>query len=367
MKQIYHFVLTGGPCAGKTTAIGKIEMELVQRGYMVLIVPETSTELISNGIKPFGNCLKIMDFQRVILEKQLNKEKLYRKVAGMLEQEKIVIVYDRGIMDNKSYIEKGQFKTLLKEYGLNEMEARERYDAVFHLVTSADGAEEFYTLSNNTARTETPEEARALDKKTLANWLGHPHLRVIDNSTDFEEKMNRLMSEIYSAMGDPIPIEIERKYLIEMPNIEEISRITPITTIDIVQYYLMEEEPEVERRIRQRGIDGNYLYYLTEKKKINMVKRLEKGRRISQEEYLHLLMKLDTSLRQIIKKRICFVYERQYFELDIYEFSKDKAILEIELTEENKEVKIPEFIHVIKEVTEDKKYKNHELARSYEL
>lgn len=367
MKQIYHFVLTGGPCAGKTTAIGKIEMELVQRGYMVLIVPETSTELISNGIKPFGNCLKIRDFQRVILEKQLNKEKLYRKVAGMLEQEKIVIVYDRGIMDNKSYIEKGQFKTLLKEYGLNEMEARERYDAVFHLVTSADGAEEFYTLSNNTARTETPEEARALDKKTLANWLGHPHLRVIDNSTDFEEKMNRLMSEIYSAIGDPIPIEIERKYLIEMPNIEEISRITPITTIDIVQYYLMEEEPEVERRIRQRGIDGNYLYYLTEKKKINMVKRLEKGRRISQEEYLHLLMKLDTSLKQIIKKRICFVYERQYFELDIYEFSKDKAILEIELTEENKEVKIPEFIHVIKEVTGDKKYKNHELARSYEL
>lgn len=132
---------------------------------MLVIVPETSTELISNGIKPFGNCLKIMDFQRVILEKQLNKEKLYRKVAGMLEQEKIVIVYDRGIMDNKSYIEKGQFKTLLKEYGLNEMEARERYDAVFHLVTSADGAEEFYTLSNNTARTETPEEARALDKK----------------------------------------------------------------------------------------------------------------------------------------------------------------------------------------------------------
>ncbi len=179
--------------------------------------------------------------------------------------------------------------------------------------------------------------------------------------------MNRLMSEIYSAMGDPIPIEIERKYLIEMPNIEEISRITPITTIDIVQHYLIEEEPEVERRIRQRGIDGNYLYYLTEKKKINMVKRLEKGRRISQEEYLHLLMKLDTSLKQIIKKRICFVYERQYFELDIYEFSKDKAILEIELTEENKEVKIPEFIHVIKEVTEDKKYKNHELARSYEL
>lgn len=367
MKQIYHFVLTGGPCAGKTTAIGKIEMELLERGYTVLIVPETATELISNGIKPFEEYLKIMDFQRIVLEKQLNKENLYRKVAGMLKQQKIVIIYDRGIMDNKSYITEDQFKTLLKEYHLNEMEARERYDAVFHLVTAADGAEEFYTLENNAARSESVEEARELDKKTLANWIGHPHLRVIDNSTDLEMKLNRLMSEIYAAIGDPIPVEIERKYLIEMPNMEEIARITPITTIDIVQNYLISEQEGVERRIRQRGIDGKYLYYLTEKKKINMVKRLERGRRISQNDYLYLLTKVDTSLKQIMKKRICFVYERQYFELDVYEFSKDKAILEIELTEENEEVKIPDFIHIIKEVTDDKRYKNYELARSYEL
>lgn len=29
-----------------------------------------------------------------------------------------------------------------------------RYDAVFHLVTAADGAEEFYSLTNNKARSE---------------------------------------------------------------------------------------------------------------------------------------------------------------------------------------------------------------------
>lgn len=367
MKKIYHLVLTGGPCAGKTTAISKIEMELLERGYAVLIVPETATELIENGIKPSEKCLEIMNFQRVVLEKQLNKENLYRKVADMLRAEKVVIIYDRGIMDNKSYITEEQFRILLKEYKLNEMEARERYDAVFHLVTAADGAEEFYTLENNKARTETVEEARALDKKTLGNWIGHPHLRIIDNSTDFEEKINRLMSEVYAAIGDPIPVEIERKYLIAMPDIEAISRKTSITTIDIVQNYLVTEQEEVERRIRQRGIDGNYLYYLTEKKKINEVKRLEKGRKISQEEYLHLLTKIDTSLRQIVKKRVCFVYQRQHFELDIYAFSKDKAILEIELTEMNKEVIIPDFIHVIKEVTEDVNYKNHQLAQSYEL
>lgn len=367
MKSIYHLVLTGGPCAGKTTAISTIEKELVQHGYTVLIVPETATELISNGIKPFKNCLDIVDFQRIVLEKQLNKESLYQKAANFIPSSKVVILYDRGIMDNKSYVSNQEFNNLLEEYGLNEIEARERYDAIFHLVTAADGAEEFYTLSNNGARTETIEEAKALDKKTLENWTGHPHLRVIDNSTDFEGKISRLMSEVYSAIGDPKPVEIERKYLIQMPNVEEISQSVSITIVDIVQTYLVTAEENVEKRIRQRGVDGNYSYYLTEKTKIDDMKRAEIEKRISQKEYLHLLTKADTSLRQIIKKRICFVYKSQYFELDLYEFSKDKAILEIELTDVTKKVILPEFIKIIKEVTDDSSYKNYQLARTYKL
>jgi hypothetical protein len=34
-----------------------------------------------------------------------------------------------------------------------------RYDAVFHLVTAADGATMYYTTANNTARGETIDEA----------------------------------------------------------------------------------------------------------------------------------------------------------------------------------------------------------------
>ena len=39
-------------------------------------------------------------------------------------------------------------------------------------MTSADGAEEFYTLANNTARTETPQEARKQDTRLKECWLG---------------------------------------------------------------------------------------------------------------------------------------------------------------------------------------------------
>lgn len=74
-------------------------------------------------------------------------------------------------------------------------------------------------------------------------------------------------------------------------------------------------------------------------------------------------MDADTTKRQIRKNRYCLTYENQYFEIDIYPFWDDKAIVEIELSDENAEITFPEQIHVIKEVTEDEAYKNASLAQ----
>jgi len=183
-KQVWNFVLTGGPSAGKTTGLSIMEQSLENRGYYVLIVPETATEVIPTGIRPFNNSLDILTFQYIIFEKQLHKEELYRKVAQMLSAEKVVIIHDRGLIDNKSYISDEQFKKLLSDFSLNEVTARDRYDAVFHLVTAADGAEEFYTLENNPSRTETPEEARNnYYKKITGNESEKP---VLPNGEEIE-------------------------------------------------------------------------------------------------------------------------------------------------------------------------------------
>ena len=40
----------------------------------------------------------------------------------------------------------------------------QRYNAIFHLVTAADGAVQYYTLANNETRTEGPAQAIALDR-----------------------------------------------------------------------------------------------------------------------------------------------------------------------------------------------------------
>ena len=179
MKKVWSFVITGGPCSGKTTALSTIEQELNNRGYYVLIVPESATELISTGIKPFGNSVNPFSFQYFVMKKQLQKEELYREAAKMIPGENVVIIHDRGIIDGKCYIKDEEFNDLLQKLNLTEIQVRERYDAVFHLVTSANGAEEFYTLENNSSRTETPEQARKLDLLGISSWTGHSHLHII--------------------------------------------------------------------------------------------------------------------------------------------------------------------------------------------
>ena len=54
---------------------------------------------------------------------------------------------------------------MLATMGYSEAQFAQRYDLVIHLVSTAHGAEEIYIeqMTNNPARTESPQEARELD------------------------------------------------------------------------------------------------------------------------------------------------------------------------------------------------------------
>ena len=170
------------------------------------------------------------------------------------------------------------------------------------------------------------------------------------------------MAEISSFLGEPEPLEIERKFLIEYPNIEWLENSPNCKKIEIIQTYLKSDESE-EIRVRQRGMNGNYIYFKTIKRKVDDLKRIEIEKRLSKDEYLTLLMEADTEKRQIRKNRYCLMSGNQYFEIDVYPFWDDKAILEIELSDENTEIVFPEEIKIIKEVTDDENYKNASLAK----
>ncbi len=361
-KQITKIVITGGPCAGKTTAMSWIQNAFRKMGYAVLFVDETATQLISGGAAPWRTTSN-RNFQWQLIQLQQAKEKTFREIGRIMEEDKILIVCDRAVMDPCAYMTDEEFGWVLKQMGTSKIALRDHYDAVFHLVTAAKGAEKFYTLGNNQARTETLEEAAALDDRLIAAWTGHPHFRVIDNSTGFEEKMIRLIREITSFLGEPAPMEVERKYLISFPDLQALERMQNCERVDIVQTYLKSGDPAEERRIRQRGRNGSYVYFETRKRKAGGIGRVEIEKRLSQEEYVSLLVEADPAYRPIHKARYCLSENGLYYEIDIYPEWKDKATMEIELSRENEEIIFPKGVDVIREVTDDPAYSNHELAR----
>ena len=354
MAEICKIVLTGGPCGGKSTAIGYIKAFFEEKGYKVIFVSETATEILKEGSIERGTA----EFRREFFKRQLYKEKLaYEQAEG-----KTLIVCDRGIMDSAAYTNPDIFKNTLAELGLHPVQVRDSYDAVFHLVTAADGAEGFYTCNNNEVRTETAQEAISQDRKTLAVWVGHSHLRVIDNRSGFEDKMKRLVEEIAFFLGIPKRLEIERKLLIEYPDIKTLEENPLCRHVDIEQIYLKSLNG-ASRRIRKRGEQGFFTCYLTEKKKISATVREENERIITAGEYAELENLADEGCVPIKKKRYLLMYEGTYFEIDIFPFWRDKAFLEVELKSENEGFVLPPFIKVIKDVTEDEEYTNHALAR----
>lgn len=360
--EITKIVITGGPCAGKTTAMSWIQHHFTRMGYTVLFIPETATELITGGVAPW-TCGTNLDYQKCQVRLQLVKEELFEQAARTMNAEKVLIICDRGFMDNKAYMNDEEFAAAVASVNGNVVALRDSYDAVFHLVTAAKGAQEFYTTDNNAARYESVEEACAMDDKLIAAWTGHPHFRVIDNSTSFDEKLKKLMNEIISFLGIENPIETEKKFLIAYPDLDWLANNPYCHKIDIAQTFLTAPAGQ-ERKVRQRGEDGHYMCYVTTKIPMDEtgLKRIETEHRISENEYNRLLGTADPDKAPLYKTRYCLTYEHQYFEVDVYPFWKDRAILEIELSQDDQEIIFPPQLHVYREITGEKEYKSTALA-----
>ena len=197
--NIRKIVITGGPCGGKTTGMNKIQEAFTALGHTVLFIHETATELISGGVSPW-TCSSNGEYQKCQMKMQIEKEKIYEYAAKTMDAENILIVCDRGTLDNKAYMTEADYANALNYIDTDEDSLLKSYDAIFHLVTAAKGAAEFYTTSNNSARTETIEEAIAIDDKLIAAWANHPSLHIIDNAGDFDTKINNLISKIKQSL-----------------------------------------------------------------------------------------------------------------------------------------------------------------------
>jgi len=207
--NIKRIVLTGGPCAGKTSALTYITEYFGKKGIKVFLVPEVPTMITASG---WNYLTDNHDFyyegERAILRLQLDIEDQIMAIAESFHA-KCFVVCDRGAMDISSYIDTETWQQLTKSCNTDsdQLLYGGRYDAVIHLESAAVGAAECYTTENNANRYEKADEeglaiARELDKKTYAAWTGHPNRSLIKSGLDFDAKMSEVISQIQKIMED---------------------------------------------------------------------------------------------------------------------------------------------------------------------
>ena len=206
-KLVAKIVLTGGPCAGKTTTITKVEEHLIERGYHVLVLNECATEMIKGGIRPFGdNKTNVYDFENEILNLQLYKEKRYKDFLSKYPDDtKIIILYDRGSVDVKAYLGEENYNKMLEENNLDNDDLLNEYDLVIHMTTVAAETENKYSNATNKARFEEAKEAIDLDKRTNEAWSKHKNLKVAPVCDLLEEKINIVIGYVDELLKEKDP------------------------------------------------------------------------------------------------------------------------------------------------------------------
>ncbi len=179
--DIKKIVLTGGPCAGKTSVVELLKQELAGQ---VLFAPEVATMLLSGGFPLPGRDLAWSldwqaSFQQAVITTQLSLEEVYEITA---QQKGIkTIVFDRGLLDSAAYLP-GRQKQLTSDFGLDCGLALKRYHQVIHLESLAVSAPGLYGQTGNESRFESLEQAANLDSAIKEAWTGHENHLLVTGS-----------------------------------------------------------------------------------------------------------------------------------------------------------------------------------------
>lgn len=386
-RHVYRIVLTGGPCAGKTTALARLSGFLQERGFRVYTVPEMATLLFTNGVA-FSDLgagdASVLAMQRAVLAGQTTLEDGLRRVAAATRAP-AVIICDRGALDGKAYISDALWRDVAYEtpsHAANERLLCERYDAVLHLVTAASGAERFYTLENNLARTESVAQALAQDGATQLAWAPHPRLYVVDNvGAGFEAKLERVVEACASIVGLPVLPKHTRKFVLNSDTLPAVFERNNVKTSAFratkvflrrahrrdstkLRYALPALEPSlyanhayVRKRISEEGSDS----YQYSEVICDGTERHERKRRVSKREYELYLRDADPLRSPVEQSRLHFLYENQSFVVHKY-LDRNLAVLHCQAARPDG-VALPPFLDVGSEIA----HADRERFSAYEL
>jgi len=196
-----RIVLTGGPCAGKSSVLKALQFEFAGQ---VLFVPEVATMLLSSGFPVPGKDVEWSlawqaSFQKSVSTVQVQLENAYELMAQQMGIG--LLVTDRGLMDGAGYTPGGQAE-FCKIYKINLQKALGRYVSVIHLESLAVGKPELYGKNNNTNRFEALDEAARLDFSTREAWHGHPCWNFLPCSNGIEGNIAAVSAIVHECLKE---------------------------------------------------------------------------------------------------------------------------------------------------------------------
>jgi len=185
--RINKIVITGGPCAGKSSIISMLKDNY---GDEIITVPEAATLLLAGGFPMPGKHLDWCDrwqhaFQKSVLHLQKSLEETY---ALMAERKNVkLLVCDNGLPSGAAYMP-GGIAEFIAMYGIDLEKELSDYSSVIHLETIALSQPEKYGRHNNESRYTTLEEAIKHDNLIKEIWFKHPQRLVLSSWQSLEDK-----------------------------------------------------------------------------------------------------------------------------------------------------------------------------------
>ena len=190
-------VLTGGPCAGKTSCLRAIREQF---GEQIVTVPEAATLLLGSGLPPPGHERVrhlqeewIHAFQGAILSLQQTLEDTCERLARSCQAR--LLVCDRGLLDGAAYWPGGR-ESFLRHFGLPVEKCFARYRTVLHLQSLAEAHPHLYGPENNAIRYEDAADALRVEQSVRAAWEGHPGLIVVPAEGEPHVKIARVLDHV---------------------------------------------------------------------------------------------------------------------------------------------------------------------------
>lgn len=242
--KVVIVTLTGGPLAGKSTGLIRIEYDFMRRGWFVVSVPEAATIVRNAGFKAETGVITNYAGQREMIRVGENLFVQMLVAAIQAGHKQIMILRDRSSFDCAAYMQDyDEFVALLHEMGIDVSMLNSSDKTVFLDSLGVDNPTLYDELcSNNTARHENAEQAAAANERLVKAYehFGVQALRIGNGDPDGAEGKNRaIVNALLGLVGEPT-VQSQRAFAIPVGALDVAAQVGIDLTrsMQIRQFYL---------------------------------------------------------------------------------------------------------------------------------